>query len=367
MNELNINIFCNLSNNGIEDVMKSVTFGNNVNVRFCDMFEDAVGYSVLLSESIEEATAFKSAGSSRSKLFSIFIGDSRLAENRCDTLDDIWPPKENANIIKGRFKKLIAYIESLHNSWFYRNLYETAIDSLPDLAWCKDVTGRYFSVNTSFSDTVHKTKAECEGKDHCSIWDADKDANAKEAIACKDSDDIVIKEQRTLKFEESITSSDGMMKLVTYKSPLSDEFGNTVGIVGIARDITNVMNIEREKDLIIDSVPFPVIVVDANWKTTRINATMRRLLGLKGPDESFDYLTWKKYFLTPVSELMVNEERHYTNQIFAANDSVVPFHFQINEQDIIDVFGELQGHIIIPRKLGPNGEMLGVTVNLHDN
>ena len=362
MIEFTISVFCNLTNPGLEDVLKSVQHVEGVNLKFCDLFDDAVGYSVLLTESLDEAYGFKTAGSSKARMFAIFIGDSKAAETRSDMIDDIWPANENAIIVKNRFVKLINYLKALHMSWFYKNLYTTLVDSTPDLVWSKDMEGLHYNVNKSFSDTVHKSKEDCDGKDHYYIWNVDRSGDQGEALACKDSEDLVVKEHRTLKFEESLTTNDGMIKIVTYKSPLTDEFGNIVGTVGIAHDITTLSNIENERDLIIDSVPFPVIVVDSNWKTRRINNTMRRLLNLKGSEENFDYLTWKKYFLTPVSELMVNEERHYTNQIFSATDDSVPFHFQINEQDIIDVFGELQGHIIIPRKLGPNGEMLGVAV-----
>ena len=359
MNKLNINVFCNLSGTGIVDILRTMPLPNGVTIKFCDMFDDAVGYCILLTESIDEAVAFKSAGSRAAKLFSVLVGDSKLAENRLDAIDDIWPLEENANVTKMRFRKLVSNIKDIHDAWFYKNLYTTLVDSLPELSWCKDLEGLHYNVNKCFTETVRKSKEECEGRDHYYIWDVRKEDNAPSNLTCVDSEELVLKEQRTLRFDENLATPDGMMKLITYKSPIFNEFGEVVGTVGVAQDVTTLANVQSEHDLLVESVPFPVIVVDANWKTKMINNTMRRLLNLKGPIDNFDYLTWKKYFLVPVSEPVVNAERHFVNQLFAANDDTVSFTFQINEQDIIDVFGDVTGHIIIPRKMGPNGEMLG--------
>ena len=360
MNRLKINVFCNLTCTGIEDILKTVSFAGDIDIKFCDMFEDAAGFCVLLTESVDEALAFKGASVKKVRPYSIYIGDSKLAENRCDYLDDIWPASENANVTKSRFRKIINNIKDSHDAWFYKNLYTTVIDSIPELSWCKDIKGLHYNVNTAFAEVVHKSKAECEGKDHYYIWGVDKEEHAGGELVCVDSEELVLKEQRTIKLDETLATPDGMMKLVTYKSPVFNEFGDVIGTVGVAHDVTSLANAQHENDLLIESVPFPVIVVDSNWRTKIINGTMRRLLQLKGPVDNFDYLTWKKYFLTPVSEPVVNAEHHYVNQIFASNDNSVNFAFQLNEQDIIDVFGEVTGHIIIPRKLGPRGEMLVV-------
>ncbi len=360
MNELKLNVFLNLTNSGIEDVLRTVVFPSDIKITFCDMFDDAFGYCLLLTESVDEASAFKSAGGSKARLYSVYIGDSKSCENRCDSLDDIWPVSENANITKTRFKKIVGNIKAVHDAWFFKNLYFTALDSVPSLCWCKDLEGRHYNVNQHFSQTVRKSKEECEGKDHYQIWNVDPAEHASGELICVDSEDLVLTELRTIRLEENLETLDGRVKLMTYKSPVFNEFGEVIGTVGVANDITALSNVKHENSLLVESVPFPVIVCDSNWKTVMMNGTMRRLLNLSGPVDKFDYQTWKKYFLTPVSEPSINEEHHYVNQIFAAVDNRVPFQFQINEQDIRDVFDNLTGYIVIPRKLGPNGEMLGV-------
>ena len=366
MNILKLNVFCNLSNTGVTDVLRSVAFPSDIQVKFCDMFDDAVGYCLLITESVDEAVAFRCAGGSKARLFSVYIGDSRTCENRSDSMDDVWPARENANVTKTRFKKIVKYIKSVHDAWFYKNLYTTVMDSIPELSWCKDLDGKHFFVNESFCNTVQKTKTECEGRDHYYIWNVKPKEHDAGQIACVDSETVVLKELRTLKIEETIEAPDGMMKLMTYKSPVYDEFGEVIGTAGVASDITNFSNVQYENYLLVESVPFPVIVVDSNWKTRLINSTMRRLLNLNGPVDKFDYQTWKKYFLTPVTEPVINDEFHFVNQIFAAVDNRIPFKFQINEQEIRDVFGTITGYIIIPRKLGPDGEMLGVPAEIEE-
>jgi PAS domain S-box-containing protein len=361
MIDLNINVFCNVSKSGITEILQTVTFYNNIKVKFCDMFDDALGYCLLISDNPQEASSFRSGTSSKSKLYSVYYGDLKGMENRVDTVDDVWPDTENLNVTVARYKKIIAFIKANYDAWFFHNLYVTALDSIPEMAWCKDLKGRHYFVNDAFADTVHKSKKDCEGKDHYYIWNVKKEDHTDGELVCVDSEELVLKEQRTLMLDETLATSDGMMKLVTYKSPVFNEFGEIMGTVGVAHDVTDLINAQRDKDLLVESVPFPVVVVDANWKTKVVNGTMRRLLRLEGPAEKFDYLTWKKYFLTPKTEKVVDEEHHFTNQIFSANDNMVNFDFQINEQDIIDVFGNVTGHIIIPRKLGPNGEMLGIS------
>ena len=359
MIDLNINVFCNVSKSGIAEILQTITFYNNIKVKFCDMFDDAVGYCLLISDNPHEASSFRSGSGPKSKLYSVYYGDQGM-DNRVDTVDDIWPDTENLNVTVSRYKKMISFIKANYDAWFFRNLYTTVMDSIPEMAWCKDLKGRYYFVNDSFADIVHRTKEECEGKDDQHLWDTAKEEKP-DSDTFVDSEEVVLKEQRTLTLDETLATSDGMMKLVTNKAPLFNEFGEIMGTTGVAHDITELANAQRDKDLLVDSVPFPVVVVDANWKTKVVNGTMRRLLRLEGAPEKFDYLTWKKYFLTPKTEKFVDEEHHFTNQIFTANDSMVNFDFQINEQDIIDVFGNVTGHIIIPRKLGPNGEMLGVS------
>ena len=358
MFELNINVFCNIGKPGVSEIFKTVSFYDNIKIRFCDMFDDVIGYCLLISDNHEEATSFRSGSGASAKLYSVYYGDIKSIENRVDTVDDMWSSDENLNVTVGRYRKMIAYIKANYDAWFYRNLYSTAMDSIPDPAWYKDLEGRISYVNESFAEIVRRPQKECEGKTDDQIWNVDTDFNKDADIV--DSDELVIKEQRTLALDQTITTIDGMMKLATYKSPLFNEFGDIIGTVGIAHDVTELINVRRDKDLLVESVPFPVVVVDSNWKTVVVNGTMRRLLKLEGPAEKFDYLTWKKYFLTPKTEKVVDEEHHFTNQIFTANDNMVDFDFQINEQDIIDVFGNITGHIIIPRRLGPNGEMIGV-------
>ncbi|MCR5061172.1 MAG: PAS domain-containing protein [Saccharofermentans sp.] len=368
MNTIRINVFCNLSNKGIEDVLKTVGKIEGAELKFCDMIDDAVGFCLLITESVDEAMGFRGAASSKSRIYSVYIcnsQDSQALNNRSDFVDDIWPLNENANVTKSRFKKTIRNIVNEHNAWFFKNLYFTALDSIPEMSWCKDLKGRHHYVNKAFSETVHKSKEECEDRDHYYIWNVKKEDHVPGDLVCVDSEELVLKELRTLKLDETLSTEDGMVKLATYKSPVYNEFGDVIGTIGIAHDVTEFANAQRENTLLVESVPFPVVVVDANWKTVLINGTMRRLLNLEGPIERFDYLTWKKYFLTPVSEPVVNDEFHFVNQIFSANDNRVNFQFQINEQDITDVFGSVTGHIIIPRKLGPKGEILGKPANIN--
>lgn len=359
MISITINVFCNLRDDSIVDILKTITFYDGVSIKFCDMFDDAVGYCLLITDNPSEAAAFKSGSNSKARLYSVCITASNNCESFAEKIDDIWPYGESIKYTMARYKKIISFIKHCHLEWFYKNLYTVSSDVLPAMAWCKDINGNFFSVNEHLSKTVNRSKEECIGNDHLYVWRIHRDSVGPNEQILVDSEHLVMVEQRTVKLDETLITDSGNMKLIAIKTPLFNEFGDVIGTVGVANDITNYVNAQHENVLLVESVPFPVVVVDSNWKTKMVNATMRRLLDLDGPVEKFDYLTWKKYFLTPKTEPVVDKERHFVNQIFTANDDRVKFDFQINEQDIIDVFGNVTGHIIIPRKLGPSGEMLG--------
>lgn len=359
MINITVNVFCNLRDDSIVDILKTITYFEGVTIKFCDMFDDAVGYCLLISDNPDEAAAFKTGSNSKARLFSVCIASNNNCESFAEKIDDIWPSNESIKYTVARFKKMINYINHCHMEWFYKNLYTSATDVLPAMAWCKDTNGLFLSVNEHLSKTVNRSKDECIGKDHLYVWRINNDDAGPNEQILVDSEHLVMTEQRTVKLDETLITDSGNMKLNAIKAPLFNEFGDVVGTVGVANDITNYINAQHENALLIESVPFPVVVVDVNWKTKMVNGTMRRLLDLDGPIEKFDYLTWKKYFLTPKTEPIIDNERHFVNQIFTANDDRIKFDFQINEQDIIDVFGNVTGHIIIPRKLGPSGEMLG--------
>lgn len=113
---------------------------------------------------------------------------------------------------------------------FQRALFAT----IPDLLWAKDVNGVYLSCNAAFERLYGKSEGEIIGK-------TDYDFVSKElADFFRDKDRKALAADESLSNEEWLTfAATGYRGLFeTIKTPIRDETGNVIGVLGISRDIT---------------------------------------------------------------------------------------------------------------------------------
>lgn len=169
----------------------------------------------------------------------------------------------------GDTEMLVYYAESLIRDMKMRFDYRlqticfnTAFDSIPDLVWFKDVKGAHLCVNNGFCEAVAKTKEQIYKKGHYYIWDIPKEEYDQGDYVCLESEEVVMNARKTCRFDENVKTKKGMRQFKTYKSPLIDEDGTIFGTCGIANDVTAHHNINSELKVILDSMPFAVIVDD---------------------------------------------------------------------------------------------------------
>ena len=116
--------------------------------------------------------------------------------------------------------------------------HRTLINTIPDLVWLKDVEGVYLSCNRSF-ELLYKTKeSTIAGK-------TDYDFNTREKADFIRNHDRKTMDANTpsISEEQLIFASTGYHGLFeTRKTPMHDGEDNIIGVLGIARDIT-----ERKK------------------------------------------------------------------------------------------------------------------------
>jgi PAS domain S-box-containing protein len=108
------------------------------------------------------------------------------------------------------------------------------IDTLPDLVWLKDPQGAYLACNKRFEQVYGCDEEHIVGKtDHDFI---DKD----QADAFHESDQLAISsKQQTVSEEAVIFNSDGHVEeLEIVKVPMYGPDGDLIGVLGVARDIT---------------------------------------------------------------------------------------------------------------------------------
>ncbi len=124
-----------------------------------------------------------------------------------------------------------------------RRFFRALIDAIPDPIFVKDCEGRYLLVNTANQDTLHADDGDCTGR---TVFDFPRlRENAERYFA----DDMAVVQtgRAVVDREEPIQFSDGRRGwLLTNKYPMRDENGRIIGLVGIARDITDAKRASRE-------------------------------------------------------------------------------------------------------------------------
>ncbi len=123
-----------------------------------------------------------------------------------------------------------------------RQLLRTVIDNLPATVYVKDRELRKILVNKAELELTGTTEEEIIGK-------TDRDLYPPEMAAQFEADDkkVIEEEAEIINREEQFTDPDGRETwLLTSKTPYRDHEGNVVGLVGIGRNITYMVEAARE-------------------------------------------------------------------------------------------------------------------------
>lgn len=122
-------------------------------------------------------------------------------------------------------------IQKLQHSQAYQR---TLIETIPDLVWLKDPNGYYIACNTKFERFFGAKESDIVGK-------TDHDFVDKElADMFRENDLAAIKAGGPRSNEETVTYADDGHKeiLETIKTPMYGPYGEVIGVLGVARDIT---------------------------------------------------------------------------------------------------------------------------------
>jgi len=110
-------------------------------------------------------------------------------------------------------------------------------NAVPDLLWLKDPQGRYLACNKRFELLYGAPEAQIVGKTDYDFVDT------AHADAFRHHDHQAMKEGHALGNDEELTfASDGHQERVqTIKTPVQDSSGQLIGVLGIARDMTDML------------------------------------------------------------------------------------------------------------------------------
>ncbi len=278
----------------------------------------------------------------RHNLRLIFVGDAKLT----DELDDVWNTSDPEEV-KARFERLLKRTENEMNAWFYEQTLYTTIDSVPDMLWFKRLDGIHTMVNKAFTEVVHKKREDIIGRDHFYIWDAPRPAEGNE-FACAESEETAISTGKMYVCDEPVKTREGMKQLTTYKTPIYDMFGNVFGTVGVGHDVTNFSNLGIELSILVENLPFPMIIFTADMKVVRMNEAFMEIAEItKDEIADFDYKAWSDFNLTPVGDKKCDEKKHLTTQEFTMFRQNKTWSYIINLQEVRDFFNNISGYFII--------------------
>ncbi|MBO4243064.1 MAG: PAS domain-containing protein, partial [Clostridiales bacterium] len=261
-------------------------------------------FTLFVTDDPEKArSAFKGQRSDYKSV--VYVGPSEDVKDILDMIRDIWPASEDDEIRRFRIEQMIRNVREKYMAWLNGNMLETMIDSEPSLVWFKDVKGAHMKVNKKFSDTVHKTKEDIRGRGHYYIWDITPEEYATGEYVCMESEEEVMKVGKTCVFDEPLKTSEGMKQLKTYKTPLYDPFGTIFGTVGVAHDVTDFGKLGLELTILIENLPFPLVLCDVHHKAIKMNDAFKRLVNIPLKTNMHN---WIRKNLEPVDEVVINEK-----------------------------------------------------------
>ncbi|MGL5380387.1 sensor domain-containing protein [Clostridium sp.] len=179
-------------------------------------------------------------------------------------------------------EKIIDENNALKEELKYTKLkYNTLLNAIPSMAWFTDVDSHYYDVNKEFLIHCGKDISEIKGKNHKNVW------TNKVGDECRQNDLEVLRKCESGVFEEIVPGERGYRRFDIYRSPVIDENNKAIGIVAVARDTTEIKNMDAQFRVLIENIPFEVWLcnkdgdyVNANIKFAKThNTTVEQLIG----------------------------------------------------------------------------------------
>jgi len=136
--------------------------------------------------------------------------------------------------------KMLAHVNSLNDRLSEVIQQQQAIlDNIPSIAWLKDRKGRYLAVNEPFSRLFDLAPGDLVGKNDFDLYPPELATKYE-----KEFREVVATGTRIF-FEESVADKAGKIKCVEkVKTPIFNETGDVIGIIGIAHDVTRRKKVE---------------------------------------------------------------------------------------------------------------------------
>ncbi|MCW8964595.1 MAG: EAL domain-containing protein [Gammaproteobacteria bacterium] len=211
----------------------------------------------------------------------VSVFDARLADQNARMVEKLSKANQELN---HRAEELAeAMTSELRASANKDQLLRTLIGAIPDLVWLKDPDGVYLTCNPRFERFFGARESDIIGK-------TDYDFVDKElADFFRQHDKTAMAAGNPSVNEERVTyADDGHEELLeTVKTPVRDSDDQLIGVLGVARDITERKHIEnrlRTLSQAIEQSPVSVVITDPDARVEYVNGTFERVSGYRSAE-----------------------------------------------------------------------------------
>ncbi len=152
----------------------------------------------------------------------------------------------------------------------------TLVENLPQRLFVKDRDGVYVSCNVHFADDIGVPLKEIPGQTDFDIFPEEL------AERYRAADGVVIESGETLEFEEPLHKDGREWVVHTVKTPLRDDSGATIGVLGMFWDVTAKKRAEeeiRKFKTIVEVASYGVVIADMDETMLYVNRAAAEMHG----------------------------------------------------------------------------------------
>jgi PAS domain S-box-containing protein len=131
-----------------------------------------------------------------------------------------------------QLQEITKYKHDEHTLLQSQTLLQGVVDGTPDVVFVKNNQGRYIIVNAAGARLIGRPIEEILGKDDAELYPLE------DAQQIMETDRQIIKSGETKAYEVAITMDGGTRAFLFTKTPYHNQLGETQGLVGVGRDIT---------------------------------------------------------------------------------------------------------------------------------
>lgn len=263
-----------------------------------------------------------------------------LSSEEYSFIDAIWPQPLHQDLARYYFSKIMEQYVEKKDLWLSKKYLDSLIDAVPDMIWFKDLSGAHLKVNNSFCQAVGKSKEDITGKYHYYIWDIPKEEYEAGEYVCLDTDEIVLREKKTLMFHEKVKMKNSMRQLITYKSPIFSDSGEPIYTVGFARDVTDWVNMKAELEVVLEKFPFPLLFLDISGIVLSSNINFEKIFNIQKAD--IVGCNYKKWASGVFKDYIEGSDEIYGEAVVII-DNEKKF-ITISKEPVHDVFDNITGY-----------------------